>query len=170
MPIPDSDNPYHTEDTDFLDFILAYHCRNSLDKYLGDFLIVYYKKENPEDQSLWNSDTARLTYIVRQLLHNNKTDWVIDKKGVKVKEYIIDPLMNHIKRSCEEYVEKSTNYKYFMKHTATECESIMNKIQYCTTLIKDITDGITSDKIVKYLAPYFYLNNIKLAKINMNDE
>ena len=52
---------------------IGYQYRNKiLDKYLGDFLIGFYKKEDPAEQAIWNSDVSRLTYVIKELLVNNK--------------------------------------------------------------------------------------------------
>ena len=43
---------------------LVYNYENkNLHKYLGDFIIGHYKKDNPSEQSMWSSDVSRLTYL-----------------------------------------------------------------------------------------------------------
>jgi hypothetical protein len=54
------------EKQDLLDE-LVYHYRNkTLAKYLGNFIIKIYKKEDPTEQTFWNSDVSRLTFIIRK--------------------------------------------------------------------------------------------------------
>ena len=45
----------------FIDIIIHKHDKNVLDRYLGDIIIKCYKKKDPKKQSLWSSDTSRLT-------------------------------------------------------------------------------------------------------------
>jgi hypothetical protein len=69
-----------------------YDKEKKLIPYLGDIIIKYYKKENPKDQSIWNSDTTRLNYLIRELIDTELT-WTCDKAGLKVNEFIIIPLL-----------------------------------------------------------------------------
>lgn len=151
------------DDIEFIDVLIRYSNDKLLDKYLGDFLIKYYKKEKPEDQSLWNSDTSRLTYIIKQLLHNKTSDWIVDKKGIKISEYIISPLLNYIKKLINDYITKITDYNFFINHTQDECTDLFFKIQSANVLSRSIDDGIVANKIIKYIAPYFYLDIKTLA-------
>ena len=64
-----------------------YHDKNKLDKYiakpragpLGDFIIRQYKREEPELQSIWSTDTDRLNYFICELMKEQKTQWVESK-------------------------------------------------------------------------------------------
>lgn len=79
--------------------LIFYYKKNKLDKYLGDFIVKHYKKDNPELQAMWNSDTERLNYFIRELYNiknnqielkdtneNQKIDiqWIVDRKGLKM--------------------------------------------------------------------------------------
>lgn len=76
---------------EMVDAIINHQKNNNIHKYLGDFIIKYYKKDNQSDQSLWNTDVSRLSYIIKELVSNEKSVWTKDKEGVKTKKYIIDP-------------------------------------------------------------------------------
>ena len=59
---------------DFIKILTYYYNKNKLDKYVGDFIIRQYKKEEPETQSLWSSDTDRLNYFICELIKKQEKD------------------------------------------------------------------------------------------------
>jgi hypothetical protein len=143
------------EDHALIDILLYYDEIGELYKYLGDFIKKNYKKDDPTQQSIWNSDTSRLTYIIKELI-GNRVDWYSDKSGIKTKKSIVDPLLNYIRKILAEYVgsinseiisdEKPSN-NYVDKLT------IMGKIISMQSKI----DQDLGDEIMKYIAPFFYL-------------
>ena len=78
--------------------------------YIGDIIIKNYKKVNSAKQSVWNSDTDRLTYVIRTLLKNNKFQWQLDKKGIDTANHMINPILQYIKTKLEQF-KKDTNLK-----------------------------------------------------------
>lgn len=97
---------------ELVESLLFYSRKGTLPAYIGDFIIKFYKKDDPNNQSLWSTDLARLTFIVRQIL-KDKADWKYDKKGIKVCNIIISPLLDNIKSILKQYNddinEKITN-------------------------------------------------------------
>jgi hypothetical protein len=51
---------------------------------------------------MWNTDATRFHYIVRDLI-TEKVDWTIDKNGIKIKEYVITPILTYIRAEIVEY-------------------------------------------------------------------
>lgn len=155
------------EDNDFMGTLVYNFNNDTLHKYLGDFLVGYYSKENPSEQSLWNSDVSRLTYIVKELLANNKSIWNHDFKGIKVKSYIINPLLRHIKKSMNEY------WFSHIDNIASGDADNLRKIQETFVTIqkirKVIDNGILSDEIVRYIAPKFYMDKRDIITDDIND-
>lgn len=149
-----------------MDTIIYNYDNNNLCKYFGDYIIKCYKKDNPAEQSMWTSDVSRLTYIISELLANNKSIWRHDYKGLKIKEYILIPLMNYIREYIEEYFE-SIDLKNIKKLSMEECNK---QAQYQTKVMEIsslIDSNILIDEILKYITPYFCLiidNNAKPIK------
>ena len=100
-----------TKDTETLiKNLIHYNKHGTFEKYIGDFIIKQYKKEDPKLQCLWSSDIERLNYFVRELINckennehinknnkeGNELSWTIDKRGLKVKKSIIEPLLDYI--------------------------------------------------------------------------
>jgi hypothetical protein len=50
-------------------------------EYLSNIIKQAYKLADPKKQSFWATDTSRLVYIVRELIHT-KAEWIYDKAKV----------------------------------------------------------------------------------------
>ena len=137
------------------DIISAYK-HKTLNKYLGNCIIDTYKKDEKSTQSIWNTDTSRLTYIIRDLINNKTPTWYVDKKGVKTQTFLIDPLLLNVKEIIMQYqIEK--NAKLF-EYKGAELELVMENISAITHLVTEIDDGTTAVDLLKYLAPYLKIN------------
>ena len=155
----DNDNDNDNED-DFIDILVYNYNHNFLHKYLGDFIIKHYKKTDPMEQSVWSSDTSRLTYIIKELLVNNSSIWNHDYKGIKTKNYIINPLLKYIKKYIDEYWVN--NLDSFKTSKISELNKIQNIYETLYKIKKDIDNDILGMDIIKYIAPYFYVNKNEL--------
>lgn len=177
-----------SKNTEFLiNDLIHYHKKGTFNKYIGDFIIKQYKKENPNVQALWSSDIERLNYFIRELINNknselmdigsnennklkikssnknsldgknsNQFSWVIDKKGIKVRKFIIDPLLKYIHDIGVKYLnEKNSQIELLNTDEATKILTNMQEIGMINSGIKSKT--LACD-INKYIAPYFYLN------------
>ncbi len=142
--------------------ILIYYSElNQLHKLIGDFIITIYKKDNPNEQSMWSTDVKRLNYIIRSLcasiesdiLANDSYMWQVDKNGIKITEYIIFPIINEIKNIINREIEYNTLDNVNIKY---------NKVKELLALYNvstQICDPILPVEINKYIAPHF---NIKI--------
>lgn len=141
--------------------LLTYKYENdTLDKYLGNIIIKSYKKDDPAQQSIWNSDTSRLTYVIHELFNNQKIDWTVDKKGVKTKSYIIEPLLKHIDVLLRRYVELGTQVNKDDLRVIDYMPK-MERMNVALQITLEIENGNLSDDIIRYIAPHFYLRNNK---------
>ena len=146
---------YENDNTEFIENLIYEHNNNKLHIYISDFIIKTYKKDDPSKQSLWNSDTSRLTYLVREIITNNKVDWKIDKKGIKTTKFIIDPILEYIDEQVRRYVEA---YEVDHRISAKEAEKQMMKLKSGMEIIKSIETKVLNEEILKYITPHFYLN------------
>ena len=150
--------------------IIIYHYKeDSLVELLGDIIINTYKTEDSKNQSIWNSDISRLTFIIKNLQNDMKNSiWTKDCKGVQVKNIIIKPMLNTIKNKMKKYISKTSSYidKMSLKtdisnDEITELDMLTKKSAFALDLIKTIALGKIHDNIIKYIAPYFGINNDK---------
>jgi len=76
--------------------LLYHNDENTLDQYIGEIILAHIKKENPDDQSVWNSDVSRLTYLIREIVDESLT-WLRDPNGAMFDQKIIVPIINVIR-------------------------------------------------------------------------
>lgn len=145
------------EDLKFIDILIEKYNSNQLPQYLGDYVIKFYKKNDPKQQSLWNTDTSRLTYIVKQLFNNKNSDWIVDKKGIKTASCIVEPMLGHIKPILEKFKNDNLNPNLFVLSSYLENEIRSKNIKTVVLIVRDIDNKSLTNSIIKYIAPYFYL-------------
>ena len=146
-----------------VDEILSAYKHKTLGKYLGSFIIKIYKKNDPENQSIWNTDDSRLTYLIKELLSNKSSNWIIDKKGIKTKEYLIDPLLLYIKKLLISY---QTNLVIPDLGYNTETEFILENSKKIIELMNDIDDGNISNEILKHISSHLRFNGKLIEKVS----
>ncbi len=131
---------------------------DSINKYLGDYLVKLYKKDDPNKQSLFNSDVSRLNYAIREKL-NDKIFWSADKGGTKTCEYIIKPFLNYIKVLLNNYNISNAKKISKIKTLKTgQINAINDETKTCLNIIMNIDNGILEKDVNKYIAPHFYLS------------
>ena len=143
------------EDKKQLVEILIYNAKQkSLDKLLGDHIIKYYKKENPEEQSFHTTDCSRLNYIVRELIENALI-WSIDKNGIKICSSIVKPLIKKCIATLMEHQKKLLNEMTLGNFNKQK------EVELIIDIIMSIDSGILEADVNKYIAPYFNLEKLK---------
>jgi hypothetical protein len=143
------------EDKKQLVEILIYNAKQkSLDKLLGDHIIKYYKKENPQEQTFHTTDCSRLNYIVRELIENALI-WSIDKNGIKICSSIIKPL---IKKCITALME---HQKILLNDMMLGNINKQKEVELIIDIIMSIDSGALESDINKYIAPYFNLDKNK---------
>jgi hypothetical protein len=134
---------------------ILYHYKNDhLAEYIGDYLIKTYKKENPHDQSIWNSDTSRMTYVTMESLENKKKNWMIDKKGIRTNEYIIEPMLKYVNQVVSDYVDILS---VRIDLTESQIADKIEKNNMTAAIKKSIQIKKLNDEILRYIAPHFFL-------------
>lgn len=143
-----------------VEVLVYYHEQKCLHRYLGDYIIKHYKTEDPAEQSVWTSDTARLTYLVKELIANNKTCWIADKKGVKTREKIVKPVLDHVKERIKEYtIDQSKKATELGEEGELNKQmKIFEKLGAASKIQTLIENEILADDMIRYMAPYFYMN------------
>jgi hypothetical protein len=145
--------------------------------YICSVIHNAYKTEDPIDQTIWSTDVSRLVYIVRSTIENeNKLEnkWEYDKKGIKIKQSIIDPLLDEVQDIINKYLDEmnklSKSDKKFDTFAKLEMVGIGN------TIIHELKNRLSlKNQIIKSMAPLFFLERtvkqieyIELPKNNNN--
>lgn len=121
---------------------------------LVNVITKMHSKDNPENQSIWSTDTSRYNYIIKELLENEDSYWIIDKRGIKSKTYLIEPILNFIKKELKEYNKRM--YKTIDQLSKERRSIILETQKYLCEMIEDIENGFMSQEIVKKLAKNLY--------------
>lgn len=170
-------------DLEFVENLITEQNRRTLDSYLGNFIVKTYKKKDMKQQSIWNSDTTRLTFFIKQIITNEipinnddvsnnnlieaadtdkiLSEWIVDKKGIIAKKIIIAPIIDYIKPFVEDYIQKfDVVYKEELFDTFQYCihKQYVNKKHLANEIIQTIENGSLIDDILRHIAPFFYLN------------
>ena len=131
-------------------FIDCYR-HNDLDKYIADCIITAYQCDDKSKQQFHSSDVSRLTYIVRELI-NKTNEWIADKKGVKIEERVIIPLLDNIKNIMNDYIKNlDDDDNADLKIICQRNQAIMDIMTLCE-------DVKFANRINKLVAPYFQVN------------
>ena len=137
--------------------VLSAYKHKTLGVYLGDVILHICKKDDPATQSIWNTDDSRLTYLIKELFNNKSSNWIVDKKGIKTKTYLINPLLSHVK-------ELITSYQYNLvipelNLNSVELEFILDNNKKIIQLINDIDDGVVSKDILRHISSHLKFNS-----------
>ena len=138
--------------------IFSAHNNKTLGKYIGDIIVKIYKKEDPTEQSLWNTDTNRLTYLIKKYIYDEESKWMIDKRGVDIDKNIINPILDDVRIMAIKYQADSN----FDEDEDNEKILLINTI--FVKLISDIDTKKVHKDILKYISSHFYLKSKKMKK------
>lgn len=136
-----------------------------LHEYLGDIIIKTFKNNNPELQSMWTTDVARLSFTISQIIGNNKTtEWIKDKGGIKITSYIITPLLENVRDILITFT--NDNYDIINEKVDSndspldneEVQNILEKMNTAREIIVAINKQSIHKQILKYIAPHFGLS------------
>lgn len=137
--------------TELLDMLLSAQKNKEFPEFIGRCLVSYYKKQNPSEQQIWNSDDERLTYFIRKNLR-----WAIDKRGVKTGTLIIEPVLDYLTNIIRKFVTSDPP-----SGRNVSCSTIImdNKRRlHALEILQDVESGQTLQLILKYMAPHLYLD------------
>ena len=163
--------------------LISYYINDKLITVISNSIIAEYKKADPSKQAVWTSDTSRLTYLIKQLLKDDTSNWVIDKKGVETCKYIVNPLLKFIKDDLVEYNLRPLKNTSDMASYELELQS--RYMQNGQKIISLIDSNILKTNILKEITPAFYMSHNKgkpvnkiaevktidqLAEVEINDE
>ena len=125
--------------------------------FIGDMIVEYYKPTSKNKANVIATDTSRLCFIIMQKITKGKkeqNEWINDKSGKKFTELVLTPVINAVKCTLVEFVE-------FKKKKELN-ENSLCLMAKCIELKRDIEVDKFTNQILKYVAPYFHFDNLKL--------
>lgn len=146
--------PIRKKDDDFIEDLFQQHSDGTIHEYIGNMIIVLYKKDDHKDQVIFNSDPNRLTYIISKVLYEDgEVKWHIDKGGIDTKKIIIKPILDGLRPILFEYYVRKC--KYGDERDNGRRLRIEERV---LTMIKEIDNEKLHNKIIKYIANSFYMD------------
>ena len=158
------------------DSILHKYKHKTLVEYLSNLLIDHYKKENPNDQAVWNTDVARLSYVVKDSINKqNISKWIVDKKGHVLSSYTVQPIIDKLRDRMndsykkiskdnkkynddrDEYLDSDSETKDKKRINNRKIEKTMSYLEHFNGFFHDIDSGILESDIIKNIVGHFFL-------------
>lgn len=140
------------DDDEFIERLIYKHGNKTLVRFIGTHIVYYYRKTNPVDQSMWTSDVVRLNYIIKEA-----SKWVVDKKGVKVCENIIKPILLSIRDLLIAYENRWFEFVSKNPDNIEACLKANMRRGVASKIREDIDQDRLTDDINRYIAPYFQM-------------
>lgn len=161
----------HKPDEDIINCLIYHQRYKSLPRYIADIITEYYKKDDPSQQSMWNSDSSRLHYIIMLKLKNESNNWFRDKDGKHVVEAVIRPILQFIKKEIEQHfasqaeqfendfdydsdIDSDSDYE---NENNTDFDKLVKNNKLLGSIVTDINTRHLEQKILKKMSPNFNL-------------
>lgn len=141
------------ESTCIEEIIRYRHRCKQLDAYIGDGIIDMYKKNKPEDQSIWTSDVSRLTYLIRTAIDGGDDKWVRDHKGKLLTTQIIDPILLTIHEALITYAKDAK------RQDEMSTDAYMDMFLDIADINRSICIGQLHKGVSRHIAPCFTLEH-----------
>ncbi len=145
------------DDPKFVKNIVYHFSKNLLAKFLGDIIVKLYKKDDIKEQSMFNSDVSRLSYIIREK-NGKKYSWTQDKTGILVGEYVIQPYLDYIVDLLKKAMVKLNEINTGIKMSVDKICKNNDTIKCYLEIKHSIDNKVLEREINKYIAPFFYFN------------
>lgn len=179
----------HEKENHFPEHVIYTYNHNVLLDYLCSIIVEEYKKKDPKKQAMWISDVPRTVFTVNKKRDKKKnkninqnsinissdseseissdsdseleidTEWTYDKKGLYVKEIVIDPLMDYVLEKMRLYVENINKWliENADKDNSHEKTKKQDKLSIALEIISELKSKSLHTKLVKAIAPMFYM-------------
>ena len=128
--------------------------------FVGDMIIEHYQPKTKADANVIATDTSRLCFIVMQKItkkDKNKTEqkeWINDKSGKKFTELVLKPIINAVKETLVEFIE--------FKKKKELSDTLICLLGKCIELKRDIEVDKFTKPILRYVAPSFHFDKLKI--------
>jgi len=160
-------NPKGTEikNETYVKTIIHKFNHNIFANFVGDMIISYYKPKTKNVANVIATDTSRLCFIIMQKIKKDKieqNEWINDKSGKKFTELALKPIINAVKETLVEFIE--------FKKTKELSENSLCLMGKCVELKRDIEVDKFTKPILRYVAPSFHFDTLKLLDEDSDTE
>mgnify|MGYP000672196825 FL=1 len=143
--------------------IMACYRDQTLHEFLGNFILYRVKKKNLHEQSIFSSDTSRQTYYIKELILKNKSIWVLDKQGTRVKKILVQPITNYLLEIVDHFYTKQ--HHDFDNMDIIEKEIFIRERADLLKLSIQVQNGKLDERINKFICPHLQIDLDKLKTL-----
>lgn len=155
----------YESDEEFAEDMVVKYKNNLFVKCVGDFIAKKYKKDDPLDQSIFNSDVTRNNYKFVE----SKSCWSDDKMGNKTKNIAIKPVLEFIKEKVLENFTDECRQEIIRRNENVSHELSFHS--FSIKLVNSINTGDAEHNILRYLSPHLYMTGKQKQIIeSMNEQ
>ncbi len=167
---PLEDIPYEEYEKHVKICVSNYNGKNFVE-YVGDMIGSHYKPKKITETNILTTDVSRISMLVLQQVDKdinvNEKEWINDKSGKRFISMILSPLLNAFKESINNFISLA-NKKVFPN--MEQQEQMLCLLTNCQKLIRDIDKNTFTQPILKYVAPLFHFDALKLHNESEEDE
>ena len=151
----------------FIDELIYYSEHKLLPKFIGDHIIKTYKKDDMKDQSLWNTDTSRLNYIIKKAIENG---WYQDKKGNEFVKLCVEPLLKVIEYDIREQIRLLAIASRDVNLSGMEALNMNKKCEKLNDIVTKLESNKLANEILIYVSPFFHLDKKFIEEYKKNSK
>jgi len=150
---------YIEDQTDVADQIIHHYERKKLVEFIGDIIIKEYKKENPIQQSVWNTDNNRFTCLIKHTV-NNRSQWGVDKEHIEFSKIVLKNVLDYILILMREKTHAVYNDLQLNRYIydAKEHEELLRKMELANKIHQRIQDKVLDKRLAKYCSKQLYFD------------
>jgi hypothetical protein len=160
-------NPNNEENIneDYVKIVLSKFNNKIFAEFVGDMIIHNFTPKTISKTNFISTDTSRLCFIIMEHVKESenvkKNEWIDDKSGKRFTDLILTPILMNIKNILSEFVIINN------KKTDEFDEDLMYTLGQCIKFKRDINNGKFTKPILKYVAPCFKFDKLKILSDNI---
>jgi hypothetical protein len=144
----------------YVEKMIFSHRHGNLIDYFCNFIVNHYKNSVPNKQSIWVSDEQRQSYITREHIGQNKNpEWIYDKGGCRISEYIVKPIFIFTNDALKKYVILQKDTINDVSESASL--TIIDKMHVAVNILTQIELPSLCTNVLKQMAKHFVLKKSK---------
>ena len=147
----------------YVEKLLSLFKNDKLVEYIKDIIVPLYKEGDPKQQMVWNTDAARLNYVIREIV-GKQPEWISDKKGLKVTKYVIKPITELMAEMTKKYSKNYYKNTLECNNSLEEMKEHAEKHHLAIGLIHDLLKGEINANVCQILCPEFHLDKNYMNK------
>lgn len=137
----------------------------TLSSFFGKMIVKYYNKCKKKFRKFWTADVSRLSFIIMQVVNRKgEKEWIQDKSGKKFTDLVITPMFDALSELIHKYIDNIQEYSsaHYKTLKPIERDRYMEHGSMCLKLLQAIRYEKNNDSILKFIAPYFNFDSMRL--------